>query len=371
MKTLLRQVLWIFCAVPLWAGVVPSQITYQGTLKQGGVAANGTYTMTFQITDLAGAHQYWSSGPTQILVNQGLFSTVLSPSGVDWQNVTPFVEVHVNGQVLLPREPVTANSYALMCADVVDNAITTSKIAKGAITADLLSPGTISHEQIAMGSITSDLIADSAVTAAKLGQGVVGSAQLANASVTTPILADGSVTSKKLDPGLQNIFVPAGIIVEYAGPNPPAGWMLCNGAAVSRTTYASLFQSIGTVWGGGDGVSTFNLPDLRGRAPVGAGQGTGLSNRSLAQVLGEETHLLSIDEIPSHNHGVSDPGHSHGLAVPFVASAGGAGIGVPSGPGASTSTSNTKTGLTIQNSGGGNAHNNMQPSAIVNFIIKY
>jgi hypothetical protein len=105
-------------AIPAWAGV-PQQITYQGTLKQSGAAANGTYTMTFRLTDSAGLTQYWSSGPVPVAVSQGLFSAILSPTGVDWANITPYIEVNVGGQVLLPRDPVTSTAYALECGSVL------------------------------------------------------------------------------------------------------------------------------------------------------------------------------------------------------------------------------------------------------------
>lgn len=61
-----------------------------------------------------------------------------------------------------------------------------------------------------------------------------------------------------------------GEVMDYAGPTPPSGWLVCDGSAVSRTTYAALFAAIGTAWGAGDGSTTFNLPDMRGR--VGAGR---------------------------------------------------------------------------------------------------
>lgn len=68
--------------------------------------------------------------------------------------------------------------------------------------------------------------------------------------------------------------IPSGIVMDYGGSVTPSGWLDCDGAAVSRTTYASLFTAIGTAWGVGDGVNTFNVPDLRGRVTIGDGTGT-------------------------------------------------------------------------------------------------
>ena len=290
----------------LWA--TPAQITYQGTLKEGGVPASGSKTMKFEV--LSNGQSVWTQQATVTVVN-GLFSAVLTPTNVDWANlVNPQLQVTINGQVLAPAEAIAASPYSLVANTVVDGAITSAK------------------------------------------------------------LADGSVTAAKLDTSIQTSGVPSGTVVAFAGATPPTGWLVCDGSAVSRTAYPSLFSAIGVIWGVGDSVSTFNLPDLRGRTAIGAGQGTGLSSRTVGQTLGEENHMLSINEMPSHNHGVNDPGHNHGL---YFGTPGGGdnnfaenfGVGLTN-----TQTQSAVTGITIQNNGGGAAHNNMQPSAVVSYIIK-
>jgi microcystin-dependent protein len=80
--------------------------------------------------------------------------------------------------------------------------------------------------------------------------------------------------------------------------NPPSGTLFANGAAVSRSTYAALFAVIGTVFGVGDGSTTFNVPDKRGRVSIGAGQGSGLTNRTLGAIGGDEV----ITAVPEHSH---------------------------------------------------------------------
>ena len=99
----------------------------------------------------------------------------------------------------------------------------------------------------------------------------------------------------------------------------PSGYLLCNGIAVSRTTYAALFAVIGTTYGAGDGSTTFNLPDSRARSPIGSGQGSGLTNRVLAATVGAETHSLVSGELASHSHTVTDPGHNHGAISAITA----------------------------------------------------
>jgi microcystin-dependent protein len=80
------------------------------------------------------------------------------------------------------------------------------------------------------------------------------------------------------------------------------GWLLCDGRAVSRSTYADLFAKIGTAHGPGDGSATFNLPDARGRSPMGAGTGSGLTARTLGAKLGEEGTTITVGQMPSHGH---------------------------------------------------------------------
>lgn len=105
---------------------------------------------------------------------------------------------------------------------------------------------------------------------------------------------------------------PPGKLFFSASPTAPTGYLLCNGAAVSRTEYPTLFTAIGVVWGEGDGSTTFNLPDYRGRMPIGVGQTTGLKDReggdiggstyALGDTDGEEGVVLVSAELPDHEH---------------------------------------------------------------------
>ena len=88
-----------------------------------------------------------------------------------------------------------------------------------------------------------------------------------------------------------------GVVKIFAGVTPPSGWRLCDGSVLSITDFPDLFSAIGTIYGG-DGISTFALPDLRGRVPVGAGAGPGLSHRSMGQVYGSETVVIDINNLP-------------------------------------------------------------------------
>lgn len=100
-------------------------------------------------------------------------------------------------------------------------------------------------------------------------------------------------------------LIPTGTIMAYVyDQNLPEGWLLCDGSAVSRTDYSELFAVIGTLYGEGDGSTTFNLPDLRGRVVVGSGDGPSTSNRTVGEEFGEETHTMTINELVPHTHSI-------------------------------------------------------------------
>jgi len=146
-----------------------------------------------------------------------------------------------------------------------------------------------------------------------------------------------------------------GEIKMFAGNSVPTGWFLCDGSAVSRTQYKGLFGIIGTTYGAGNGSTTFNLPDLRGRSPMGDGAGPGLSNRIVGQGGGEERHTLGGSEIGAHSH--------------YARSVGGAGS-INAGGNNSDGVTTGQQPLT-QGAGGNGSHNNMQPYSVIRFIISH
>lgn len=126
--------------------------------------------------------------------------------------------------------------------------------------------GTLPGELLKTAAINTNLLADGSVTLAKMAKELIAtSAQAADKSNAKTI-----VTPARMHEVINLYLMPAGTIVSYAGASVPSGWLLCNGANVSRTTYANLFRAIGTKWGAGDGSTTFALPDSDGRVLQGA-----------------------------------------------------------------------------------------------------
>lgn len=151
--------------------------------------------------------------------------------------------------------------------------------------------------------------------------------------------------------------LPIGSIVPYGNATAPSNWLICDGSAVSRTTYSELFSIIGTSYGSGNGSTTFNLPDLRGRVAVGKSTDTEFD--TLGETGGEKTHTLTVNEIPSHTHGVNTVVNGENPGATYYR----------------FQTSNYQWGgsgviTNVDNAGGGQAHNNLQPYQVVNYIIK-
>jgi microcystin-dependent protein len=159
--------------------------------------------------------------------------------------------------------------------------------------------------------------------------------------------------------------VPSGAVVPFAGSATPAGWLLCYGQAVSRTTYAALFGAIGTAFGSGDGSTTFNLPDLRGRAPFGVDDmGGTAANRLGSSTSGGITGIASLGATGGdQKHTLTSGEISSGLGT-FVTSISQANDGWSGGGPGTVSYTTGSVG------GGGGAHNNTPPAIILNYIIK-
>ena len=149
------------------------------------------------------------------------------------------------------------------------------------------------------------------------------------------------------NPTITGDTLPIGSLVLYNGLTIPQNWLLCDGREVSRETYSELFAAIGTIWGSGDGTTSFNLPNYLDKFPLGAG-----GNTDLAETGGEKEVTLTVDTMPNHKHNIirADGGVATGMI--------------------STSGINKGSTQTITATGGGKAHNNMSPYVGSYYIIK-
>ncbi len=165
--------------------------------------------------------------------------------------------------------------------------------------------------------------------------------------------------------------MPVGSIMPYARSTAPEGWHFCDGSSHGTGDYPDLFDVIGHTYGGSG--ASFHVPNLHGRVPVGKNTGT---FSTLGHTGGHETHTLTTAELPSHNHGVTDPGHDHRYydRIRGTESAFGSGAahrGSEDEDGGHHDTESRTTGITINHTGSNHAHNNLQPYIVLNYIIKY
>lgn len=214
---------------------------------------------------------------------------------------------------------------------------------------------------------------------------------VASADVGTVYVADGA-GSGSWTILATNVLV--GSVMDYAGTTVPpgSGWLLCYGQEISRAVYAALFAAIGTTYGIGDGVSTFNVPDVRGRGRFGkdnmggtsanrlTGTVSGLDGDTLGAVGGAEAVTLTISQIPSHSHGgttgSTDPSHTHasGTGAGLLNAGGSAQLQTTISGGQTYTITNVQTmniahTHTISAEGGGQGHTNMPPAIVFNVII--
>ena len=283
-----------------------------------------------------------------------------------------FLGFGASGEVAVLSSTGTAPG-AIDTGNLVDGAVTTAKLASTAVTTAKITDDAVTQAKIADDAVGQAQIADDAVGSAQIADDAVGSAQIADNAVGTAQIADSAVTAAKLS---SDAAFSAGMVMPFAGTSAPTGWLLAYGQAVSRTTYADLFTAISTTYGSGDGSTTFNLPDLRGRTIAGqddmggssanrlTNQSGGLNGDTLGATGGAETHTLTTSQMPSHSHTL---GSNAKISTTFGTS--GANTAVRRDTLSGSALDAFISGST-EAAGSGSAHNNVQPTIILNYIIK-
>jgi len=310
--------------------VIPQLINYQGFITdKDGKALSGDFTVVFSLYNrLEGGDPLWQETHAGISVENGLLNVMLgsvdSTLSLEILSGIRYVGIKVDdGNELSPRMRLASVPYSMQSEK--------------------------------------STFADSATYALKATKANALDAPDGDPENAVYVDNDGNTKIAGRVKDKTGFIIPVGSILPFAGDSTfIGGWLVCDGSEISRTDYADLFKVIGITYGGGDGVSTFNLPNLKGRIPVGLDEGQAEFNAK-GKTGGENEHTLTITEMPTHNH--NEGNFSRLLQW--------TGTGTTGSVDNTTYEPNIVTFGTIQPAGGGQAHNNLQPYIVMNYIIKY
>ena len=370
-------------AASLAAQEAPKLLPFQGRLTdQNGLAvSNGVRLVQFKIYDVpTGGSPVWAGELHRTTINGGLVNVMLGSktplSGVDFDKQLYLeITVDVSGPTGQPDNSITAADPPMLPRQAILPVVFAKEAADSRLLnghnwgAILVDSGT----NPASGAIRGDKIQLQGITASQIASNTITAGQIAGATITSNEIAPGTINASLLSPSFAlDTVIPPGTVQAFAGANTPAGWLLCDGSAVSSAQYPRLYSAISTNWGAGFPASTnnFNLPDLRGLFLRGVNgtrtnftqTGTNfVDSDSLLRIsgiaggnTGNNVGSLQLDELKSHTHNI--PSEWSGFA------AGGALAEMQrediANPGS----------LNVGNAGG----NETRPkNAYVNYIIKY
>lgn len=283
-------------------------------------------------------------------------------------------------QSSLDAKAASSHSHAISDVTGLQAALDAKQatLTAGSITSSLILDGTIVNADIATGAaialskLATDPLARANHTGTQTLSTISDAGTAASAALDTDSTfaanSDTKVPSQKavktaVDLKLNASLLPAGMIAPYAGTSAPSGWLLCDGTVRNIADYPTLGAALGSTYGG-NGTTTFAVPDLRGRVPVGLDNlgGSDAGRLTIANTLGDsggaQTHTLTEAQIPSHDHTFTYSTASNTA----VTGSGNRVVGIAA--------SGSANQLITQTTGSGNSHNNMQPYLLLGYIIK-
>jgi len=252
-------------------------------------------------TSLIANTLYHPSG-TQIITDDGgtIGLTNVNLQNINFDNVAndAISGDKIHGGTISGSLLHTDVTFADVNSSVVNDAISGDKIHGGTISGSLL------HTDVTFADVNSS-IANDAISGDKIHGGTISGSQL-HTDVTfvdvNSSIANDSISGDKIQGGIISGSIFVGMIASFGMSSPPTGWLVCNGGAVNRTTYASLFAAIGTTWGAGNGSSTFNLPDLRGQFLRGWANGSGNDPDRNSRTGGDAVGSSQGSQFGAHTH---------------------------------------------------------------------
>ena len=387
----------------LFNAKVPTNRTITTTAPlTGGGALSGNLTLALPAATTAVngylASNDWSTFNAKVPTNRTITTTApLTGGGALSGNLTlalPAATTAVNGYL-------ASNDWSAFNAKVPTNrsiTASTGLTGGGTLAADrtisLTGQALALHNLNAAGLVTrtgADAITSRVIAVSGNGIAVANSNGVSGNPTLSLDIGTGATQVAAGNHTHADYSTPPGAIHAYGGASAPSGYLLCNGAAVSRTTYAALFSAIGTNYGVGDGSTTFNVPNLQGRVPVGLSAADAEFDVR-GETGGAKTHTLASNEIPAHVHLVDPPNsttttngsHTHSYNDQYrgttvsddaddrnVASSTLNDAARTTGSGGSHTHTLDIPAFNSGSSGGGAAHNNLQPYLVVNYIIKH
>lgn len=299
---------------------LPSVMT--GPIYLGVTIDDGTAAVDTEITprqQIVSAAYAFRAKVAEGLIDSSLSTTMLANSSVTADKI--------GSNSVITAKIADAN---ITTAKIADGNISTAKIADAGVTTAKVADGSITTAKHADASITTAKIANDAVTSAQIANGTVTSSDIADNTIVTADLADNAVTNakilnatisnEKLIAAIQQALCPPGTISAFAGDTAPAGWVLCDGSAISRSTYSGLWAVVGTRFGQGDNSSTFNVPDFRGRFLRGRDGNTGRDPDRASRTamntggaIADSVGSIQGDMFRSHRHSVPNDGAGGGV----------------------------------------------------------